>query len=340
MNFFKKKQNIIMLVIIAIIAVIVIGVGVKFHQSNDSLGTNSSVTEQENVQDSDDIELEDAKEIVYENGVLKVIVGSEDNTADVMEDENQSVTDNQIADASSNNQSSSSKDNNSSNTSSSGSKDSNVGNSNTGNNAENNSAENSNIGSSTTNSNTGNSNAGSSTGNSDTGNGNVGNNTESTGNSGSTNAGNSNGSFVDNTVTPPKEETITVTVTIRCDTILDNMANLKAGKEQFVPSSGYIMSKKSVTLEKGATAFEATKKACSNAGVQIEYSYEPIYGTYYVEGINNLYEFDCGDDSGWMYKVNGNFPNYGCAKYELKDGDKIVWCYTCNGLGADVGASY
>ena len=31
------------------------------------------------------------------------------------------------------------------------------------------------------------------------------------------------------------------------------------------------------------------------------------------------------------------FPNYGCSAYKLQDGQDIVWCYTCNGLGADVG---
>ena len=39
-----------------------------------------------------------------------------------------------------------------------------------------------------------------------------------------------------------------------------------------------------------------------------------------------------------MYKVNGWFPNYGCSSYTVSDGDNIVFCYTCNGLGADVGA--
>ena len=39
-----------------------------------------------------------------------------------------------------------------------------------------------------------------------------------------------------------------------------------------------------------------------------------------------------------MYKVNGWFPNYGCSSYYLRDGDVIVWCYTCEGLGTDVGA--
>ena len=59
-----------------------------------------------------------------------------------------------------------------------------------------------------------------------------------------------------------------------------------------------------------------------------------MYGSYYIEGINNLYEFDCGNQSGWMYKVNGWFPNYGCSSYNLKDGDSIVWAFTCNGLGS------
>ena len=73
---------------------------------------------------------------------------------------------------------------------------------------------------------------------------------------------------------------------------------------------------------------------------QLEYSWTPMYDSYYIQGINNLYEFDCGAQSGWMYKVNGWFPNYGCSKYTLEDGDDIVWCFTCNGLGADVGAEY
>ena len=37
-----------------------------------------------------------------------------------------------------------------------------------------------------------------------------------------------------------------------------------------------------------------------------------------------------------MYKVNGWFPNYGCSRYQVEDGDVICWVYTCD-LGADVG---
>ena len=131
----------------------------------------------------------------------------------------------------------------------------------------------------------------------------------------------------------------TCTIEIRCDTILDNMDNLTAGKEGFVPSNGTILGTTRVTFYEGETVFDALSRVCSSAGIQLEYSWTPIYDSYYIEGINYLYEFDCGELSGWMYKVNGWFPNYGCSSYDLADGDTVVWCYTCEGLGADVGGS-
>lgn len=127
------------------------------------------------------------------------------------------------------------------------------------------------------------------------------------------------------------------TITILCDTILDNMDNLDDGKEAYVPANGTILATSSVEFEEGETVFDVLKRVCDYAGIQLEYSWTAIYDSYYIEGINNLYEFDCGNESGWMYKVNGWFPNYGCSSYDLEDGDNIVWCYTCNGLGADVG---
>lgn len=62
----------------------------------------------------------------------------------------------------------------------------------------------------------------------------------------------------------------------------------------------------------------------------------PVFNSAYIEGIANIYELDCGELSGWMYSVNGSFPNYGCSKYTLTNNDKIEWVYTCN-LGIDVG---
>ena len=131
----------------------------------------------------------------------------------------------------------------------------------------------------------------------------------------------------------------TCTIEVRCDTILDNMGDLAPGKSSCVPANGVILAASTVRFAQGDTVLDVLKAAASATGLQLEYSYTPGYGSYYVEGINNLYEFDCGNESGWMYKVNGWFPNYGCSEYQVCDGDVIVWCYTCKGYGADLGAS-
>ena len=132
----------------------------------------------------------------------------------------------------------------------------------------------------------------------------------------------------------------TCTITIVCPTIFDNLDSLNAEKAPFVPKDGTILPSTKVTFTEGETVFDVLRRVCDAAQLQIEYSYTPLYESYYVEGINHLYEFDCGPESGWMFKVNEWFPNYGCSAYTLKDGDDIVWCYTCTGLGADVGETW
>ena len=128
-----------------------------------------------------------------------------------------------------------------------------------------------------------------------------------------------------------------VYITIVCHTILDNLGDLAAGKGEFVPSDGVILPTVKVSFYKNETVFDVLKRVCDRAGIQLEYSWTPLYDSYYVEGINHLYEFDCGERSGWMYKVNEWFPNYGASSCPIEDGDIIVWCYTCQGLGSDVG---
>ena len=132
----------------------------------------------------------------------------------------------------------------------------------------------------------------------------------------------------------------TCTITIVCPTIFDNLNSLNAEKAPFVPKDGTILPSTKVTFTEGETVFDVLRRVCDAAQLQIEYSYTPLYESYYIEGINHLYEFDCGPESGWMFKVNEWFPNYGCSAYTLKDGDDIVWCYTCTGLGADVGETW
>lgn len=129
------------------------------------------------------------------------------------------------------------------------------------------------------------------------------------------------------------------TISIECSTILDHMEDLKETKAEFVPEDGWILKETEVSFKGGETAFDVLKRICGQQGIHLASRYTPLYKSYYVEGINQIYEFDCGKNSGWMYSVNGKYPNYGSSGYKLKDGDKIEWRYTCN-LGSDVGDNY
>lgn len=127
----------------------------------------------------------------------------------------------------------------------------------------------------------------------------------------------------------------TCTLTIRCDTLVGQPEDLDAAKAELVPASGLLYSA-TVSFTAGESVFDVLQRAMQEAGIPMEFTSVPVYGSAYIEGIANLYEFDCGPLSGWVYSVNGVFPNYGCSKYTLKDGDQVLWQYTCD-LGADVG---
>lgn len=133
-----------------------------------------------------------------------------------------------------------------------------------------------------------------------------------------------------------QQKKLTCTISIRCDTILDNMQNLTPGKEGLVPADGVILSALTVEFSEGESVFDVLLRETKRRRIHMEFVDTPIYNSAYIEGINNLYEKDCGSESGWMYKVNGWFPNYGCSRYQLKDGDVVEWVYTCD-LGRDVG---
>lgn len=128
------------------------------------------------------------------------------------------------------------------------------------------------------------------------------------------------------------------TISISCATILDNFDELEKEKQPLVPEDGWILKPTTVTFYDGESVFNILQRICKQNKIHMEFQNTPIYNSAYIEGINNLYEFDCGNLSGWMYSVNDWFPNYGCSRYQLKDGDIIEWIYTCD-LGADIGGS-
>ncbi len=132
------------------------------------------------------------------------------------------------------------------------------------------------------------------------------------------------------------DTSLTCTISISCATILDNMELCAENKRPLVPSDGVILPTTTVTFSPGESVYDVLQRVCRDNSIHMESSFTPMYNSAYIEGINNLYEFDVGERSGWMYHVNGWFPNYGCSRYQVQNGDVICWVYTCD-LGADVG---
>ena len=128
-------------------------------------------------------------------------------------------------------------------------------------------------------------------------------------------------------------------LTISCATILNNMNDLADGKEVLVPSDGLILPRTEVTFYEGESVFDVLQRETQNRRIHMESSFTPMYNSAYIEGIGNLYEFDCGSESGWQYSVNGWFPNYGVSRYVVQQGDEVQFLYTCD-LGRDLDASW
>ena len=130
--------------------------------------------------------------------------------------------------------------------------------------------------------------------------------------------------------------TKTCTISISCATLLDNMDQVREEKAELVPADGWLLKETQGSFAEGESVFDVLQRVTREHKIHMEYSDTPMYNSAYIEGIGNLYEFDCGSGSGWQYSVNDWFPNYGCSGYVLEDGDVIRWVYTCN-MGKDVG---
>ncbi len=107
----------------------------------------------------------------------------------------------------------------------------------------------------------------------------------------------------------PSDNNITVTVTIKADT--DYWLNNYKVK---IPSDD-------------ATAYDAFAKACDANSITHKGAASG-YVSSMTKGNKTLAEFDNENNSGWLYKVNGELPIVGLTDCKISDGDKLVWYYT------------
>lgn len=122
-----------------------------------------------------------------------------------------------------------------------------------------------------------------------------------------------------------KENSIgSVQITIRCDTLLDK------ADSAYIPPDGVILEMTEIPLSEGETVYDILTQTAQSYHIQMEHN-----SSFYISGINYLYEMQYGDLSGWMYRVNGELPSVGCSEYILHDGDVIEWLYSCD-IGNDL----
>lgn len=99
---------------------------------------------------------------------------------------------------------------------------------------------------------------------------------------------------------------------------------------------GHVLKPAKVEFKSGESVWDVLKRELDSRGIEYTYTWTPKYNSVYIEWIDGDGEFDNGEGSGWMYNVNGWYPNYGASVYKLKDGDVVEWRYTTN-YGADLG---
>ena len=132
----------------------------------------------------------------------------------------------------------------------------------------------------------------------------------------------------------PENSKNTCAFLIDCSKALE-YTGLSDGLRSALPRDGVLYGG-SPEVKDGDSVFDLLQRITRENGIPMEFSSSPGFGSKYIEGINSLYEFDCGPNSGWVYFVNGEKPGVGCDKYEIKPGDDVRWYYTLD-LGNDIG---
>lgn len=127
-----------------------------------------------------------------------------------------------------------------------------------------------------------------------------------------------------------QENDMTCTLLVRCDDVFNHPDRLKETKRAILPEDGIIYPETEVNFSDGESVFDVLYREMKKEGIHLEFVNTPMYNCVYIEGINNLYEFDCGSTSGWIYEVNGESPMHGCSRHKVKKDDKIEFINKCS----------
>lgn len=116
--------------------------------------------------------------------------------------------------------------------------------------------------------------------------------------------------------------TKSTTVTTKPSPIQEKVSITIIGSKEI----GIILPKSKVIINNGDTVLDVLLKSAKDNHFNVEYSGSGAMT--YIEGIDNLYEFDYGPKSGWNFKLNGSIVNKSSDMVKVKIDDHIEWIYS------------
>lgn len=131
------------------------------------------------------------------------------------------------------------------------------------------------------------------------------------------------GAFLINQGGEAPADSFSVTLSVRVDALIDNMHLLDENKHELIPQDGYIFPETIVTAYENDSVFDILQREMRSNGIHMVVS-----GAGFVEGIGNIFMFDAGPMSGWLYMVNGQSADVGPSQYIVQPGDIIEWEFT------------
>ena len=89
------------------------------------------------------------------------------------------------------------------------------------------------------------------------------------------------------------------------------------------------ISKRSMTIQSDATVYHLFTTVLNNlSGFSYDYANNGYIRSITHPSHGKLEEFQNGNNSGWVYSINGDLPTIGMTSKSLNNGDNVIWYYT------------